>query len=242
MAEMDIRPTCLVIADISGYTKFIRDKQLSLLHAEQIITDLLDAVIDGAQHPLTLNKLEGDAALMYATCGDDVAATVVDVATQIQKFFALFRERQNQLIITGDGGCGCDACTGTGTLQLKVIAHLGDVLIKRVRQFEELAGEPVIVVHRLLKNSVDSHEYLMMTEAFHAFTNQETGDARKEDCDGFEPQTVHVFYPETEPIVQACNLPGTKLGPHVHAYVLSARGHLSRLTKPKRTFSHLPSA
>lgn len=240
MVDMNIRPTCLVIADISGYTKFIRDKKLSLLHAEQIITDLLDAVIDGAQHPLTLNKLEGDAAMMYATCGDDVAETVTDVARQIQKFFALFRERQNQLIVTSDGGCGCDACTGTGTLQLKVIAHLGDVLIKRVRQFEELAGEPVIVIHRLLKNSVDSHEYLLMTEAFHALSGEETGDVRNEDCDGFELQKVHVFYPQTEPIVKVCNLPGSKFVPHMHAYVLSARSHLTRLTKPKREFSHLP--
>ena len=239
---MDIRPTCLVIADISGYTKFVRDRKLSLLHAEQIITDLLDAVIDGAQHPLTLNKLEGDAALMYATCGEDVAATVADIAAQVQKFFALFREKQNQLIVTGDGGCGCDACTGTGTLRLKVIAHLGDVLIKRVRQFEELAGEPVIVAHRLLKNTVDSHEYLMMTAAFHALAKQEIGDAREEDCDGFEPQKVHVFYPETEEVIHACNLPGTKFVPHVHAYVLSARGHLSRLTKPKRKFNNLETA
>jgi hypothetical protein len=197
-------------------------------------------VIDGAQHPLTLNKLEGDAALMFATCGDDVAETVADVATQIQKFFALFRDKQNQLIVAGDGGCGCDACTGTGTLQLKVIAHLGDVLIKRVRQFEELAGEPVIAVHRLLKNSVDSHEYLLLTEAFHAHSKLDAGDFREEQCDGLESQKVHVFYPQTEPVVQACNLPGTKFVPHMHAYVLSARSHLSRLTKPKRQFSNLP--
>ncbi|MDP1624483.1 MAG: DUF2652 domain-containing protein [bacterium] len=63
---METKKVALVIADISGYTQFIRSEKMSAVHAEEIIFELLEAVIDHAAYPLTLNKLEGDAALLYA--------------------------------------------------------------------------------------------------------------------------------------------------------------------------------
>ena len=236
---MDIQPTCLAIADISGYTQFIRNRRTSLLHAEQIITDLLDAVIDQSQHPLLLNKLEGDAALLYARCGSDPARAAADVLGQASRFFDAFQTRQNQLIKAGDGGCGCDACTGIGTLRLKVILHLGDVLIKRVRHFEELAGEPVIIVHRLLKNSVDADEYLLMTDAFYTASGCATGEPRTEECNGFEHQQVRVIYPETTAPALVRHVSGSRLLPEVRSYWLSLRSHLGRLTRPGRRFTSL---
>lgn len=236
---MAIQPTCLVIADISGYTRFIRDRRTSLLHAEQIITDLLDAVIDQSQNPLQLNKLEGDAALLYARCGGNPTQAATDVMAQAHRFFEAFHARRNQLIQESDGGCGCDACTGIGTLRLKVILHLGDVLIKRVRQFEELAGEPVIIIHRLLKNSVEANEYLLMTEAFHAASGATAGEAREEDCDGFERQRVHVIYPAASTPAHAFHAPGTRPLPGIRAYWLSLRSHVSRAIRPGRRFTSL---
>ena len=41
----------LVLVDIGGYTQFIRQRNLSLLHAEEIITQLLESVIDVAEFP-----------------------------------------------------------------------------------------------------------------------------------------------------------------------------------------------
>jgi len=38
--------------------------------------------------------------------------------------------------------------------------------IKKIRQFEELAGEPVILIHRLLKNTIQAKEYILLTQAF----------------------------------------------------------------------------
>lgn len=55
----------LVVADISGYTRFITERSLTLTHAEQVITDLIEAVLEQAQLPLVLNELEGDAALLF---------------------------------------------------------------------------------------------------------------------------------------------------------------------------------
>ena len=60
---MKLIHAALAIADISGYTGFIRRREVSLLHAEQIVSDLIEALVSGAERPLILNKLEGDAAL-----------------------------------------------------------------------------------------------------------------------------------------------------------------------------------
>ncbi len=236
---MNIQPTCLVIADISGYTKFIRNPRTSLLHAEQIITDLLDAVIDQSEHPLQLNKLEGDAALLYAVCGDDSARAAVDVLNQVKLFFEAFRTRQNSIIADSDGGCGCDACTSVGSLRLKVVMHMGEVLFKRIRQFEEMAGEPVILVHRLLKNSIVSDEYLLMTEDFAAASGCNEGEIREEACEGFDPQKVRLIYPNAPAPRSACHMPVTKVVPKARAYVLSARSHWRRLTQPRQRFPKL---
>ena len=157
----------LVIVDISGYTAFIHERQTSLLHAEQIITELMEAVIDRAAHPLTVNKLEGDAALMYAECEAGDTAAGRDVLAQVKAFFPAFAEcTQRQR--SERAGCGCDACQGIEKLRLKAFVHVGELAIKRVRQFEELAGESVILVHRLLKNTVAQREYVLLTEAARA--------------------------------------------------------------------------
>src|SRR5262249_41536343 len=42
--------------------------------------------------------------------------------------------------------------------------HSGEALFHRVLNFQELAGVDVIIVHRLLKNSVKADQYLLMTD------------------------------------------------------------------------------
>jgi hypothetical protein len=49
--------------------------------------------------------------------------------------------------------------------RLKVIVHSGEALFHRVYHFVELAGVDVIIVHRLLKNTVAADHYLLLTEA-----------------------------------------------------------------------------
>ena len=69
----------LVIADISGYTQFVKIHNMRKRpifgeamaqkwesHAEHIITELLEAIIDTFDDTLMLNKLEGDAAFFFA--------------------------------------------------------------------------------------------------------------------------------------------------------------------------------
>ena len=68
---MELAQVSLILADISGYTSFVTMHRISVLHAEQIVTELLEAIISQIEAPLILNKLEGDAVFLYARAGDE---------------------------------------------------------------------------------------------------------------------------------------------------------------------------
>lgn len=188
----------LVIVDISGYTQFIRSQRLSAIHAEEIIFELLEAVIDHSAYPLTLNKLEGDAAFLYAELNtDNEVAVAREVLRQTQDFFKVFYARAHALS-TERADCDCDACQRIFDLRLKAILHSGEAIFKRIRQFEELAGEDVILIHQLLKNSVPSNEYILLTQAFQQLVGKVDDlvtETRSETCDYLGEVTVHVMYP-----------------------------------------------
>src|SRR4249919_3815111 len=190
----------LVIVDISGYTAFINERQTSLLHAEQIITELMEAVIDRASHPLMVNKLEGDAALLYGEVAAGDLAAARDVLAQVKAFFPAFHGclgRQREM----RANCVCDACTGIERLQLKAFIHVGELAIKQVRQFQELAGEEVILVHRLLKNHVPKREYVLLTEPARAAAGLEAAllDAHRENLEGIGDTDLWLLAPDAIP-------------------------------------------
>ena len=194
---MELKQAALVIVDIVGYTQFIQFNQTSLLHAEAIISELLETVIDKAEYPLTLNKLEGDAALLYADLTEaDITAAARDILNQVDAFFNAFHARI-RLMVSG-AACPCDACQHIGDLKLKAILNKGEVAFKTVRQFQELAGLEVIWVHRLLKNTVPADEYILATEAYAAAL----GDLPDRRCDEHHEQypdlgsaRLRVYYP-----------------------------------------------
>jgi len=239
---MEIKPVALVLADISGYTRFVKEHDVSLLHAEAIITDLLEAVIDGAEFPLTLAKLEGDAVFLYALTERDAAAAAQDVARQTLKFFDGFRSKQVELIAKNP--CPCQACTTIERLRLKAILHSGQAAFKKIRQFEELAGADVILAHRLLKNSIASKEYILMTSAFHALSGSlpgQTPEPRTEQAEGLGQVTVQVFYPGGQPVEAAKIAPAPEAVKQQRGRWLAWHVRLRRwgLKRPAGEFTHL---
>jgi len=196
---MELHKLFLVLVDISGYTRFIKAHRTSLLHAEKIITELMESVIDSSDHPLTVNKLEGDAALFYAH-SDGTQAAAKDIAGQVRRFFDAFYKKEAEMVESSM--CGCDGCMQMGRLDLKAIIHHGESAIKKVRQFEELAGEDVILAHRLLKNGIARKEYILMTEPFFALAGGVDGqviETRQEQCEGIGKVGVRVIYPAHRP-------------------------------------------
>jgi len=192
---MEIKQIFLVIADISGYTKFIKKHRFSLIHAERIISELLESIIKTSGSPLILHELEGDAVTFYAV-SDGSQAMARDICRQVQQFFEEFRKRERELL-SDCSTCNCEACTNVGQLKLKAILHHGEAVFTKVRHFNKVAGEDVILTHRLLKNSIQSNEYLLLTEAFYALLGgieDQTPERRKEHCEGLGTVNIMVYY------------------------------------------------
>ncbi|HEX9302041.1 MAG TPA: DUF2652 domain-containing protein [Casimicrobiaceae bacterium] len=162
---MAIQPTFLLIADIAGYTRFMKFHRASLAHAQDIIAQLLEAVIDATDEHLKLAKLEGDAAFFYFAWPNGVEPTLDFVAEQAAAIYRAFHAKASDLKV--NTLCVCDGCQQAGNLKIKLVGHLGEAAVQRVKNLTELAGVDVIIVHRMLKNDVPVTEYMLMTEPVH---------------------------------------------------------------------------
>ncbi len=159
---MAVRSALLVIADIGGYTSFMKAHKTSLAHAQEIVARLLEALIDAAPD-LTLLEIEGDAAFFYAWPQEgDEAATARRVADHVVAMHYAFHTARQRIQTLSD--CACEGCRGTRKLQVKFVAHLGEVALQRVKHITKLAGLDVILVHRMLKNTVPVPEYMLLSE------------------------------------------------------------------------------
>jgi len=97
----------IVLVDISGYTNFVsghnidsqKNNKLSRgqAHAEHIISDLLEKVIEELNGVLTINKLQGDAALFYAIPDDPNKLSEV-IIKKLQTSFKKFNQHINDIL------------------------------------------------------------------------------------------------------------------------------------------------
>ncbi len=192
---MQMQNAVIVLADISGYTRFMKLHGMALVHAESIITELLDSIIDHTEHPLTLNKLEGDAVLFYALADANPQAVAESALRQVNGFFHAFSTRKKEIGV--DALCNCGACTEVVHLNIKVVVNFGNVVVRKVRQFEEISGTSVIIAHRLLKNSVPLDEYVLLGEDFEQVLDgvPHGGTRIKEQCEGIGEVSASYFSP-----------------------------------------------
>ena len=163
---MTQQPTLMLIADIAGYTRFMRFHQASLAHAQEIVARLLEVVIDAAGPSLKLAKLEGDAAFFYMPVPSSGTLDPELIAGHTAAIYRAFHSRAADLAV--NTLCPCDGCQQAGNLKIKLVGHVGGVALQKVKRMTELAGVDVIVVHRMLKNNVPVPEYLLMTEPVHS--------------------------------------------------------------------------
>lgn len=147
----------LVIADISGFTQFMKSQEHAAGDAMQIVVELLKSVVAVGQPPLRLVEVEGDALFFYALVSEP--RTLGSIKRNVSCFFQAFEQKLRQL-------CATHPCAAAArNLRLKVILHAGAVARERIHGFDKLFGMDVILAHRLLKNSVAAHEYILLTRA-----------------------------------------------------------------------------
>ena len=162
--QMSVKPLFIIIVDISGYTNFIRLHKMSLIHAEKIIGELMESILDEVELPVVAHEILGDAISLYAL--DDGSPDLADkIYLQLEKYFLAFHKREAYLL-RECGYCICDACNNVGQLKVKAILHAGEAAFTKVRDMDKISGEDVIISHRLLKNSIPSDEYILVTNSF----------------------------------------------------------------------------
>ena len=147
----------ILIPDISGFTDFTSTTEID--HSAHIITELLELIVGSNETEFTLAEIEGDAVLFYRKGAPLQREQLVD---QCLKMFSNFHRQLR--VIERDTVCQCGACQSATNLTLKFVAHFGHIKEIKVAQFIKATGVDMIVAHRLLKNDVDSHEYILMTE------------------------------------------------------------------------------
>jgi hypothetical protein len=155
-------PVCLLIADISGYTRCLAAVELD--HAHDILADLIGTVVTALRPTFRLAKLEGDAAFVVAPAGKLDGTLLLDT---VERCYFGFRRRRRD--VRQATSCPCNACTRIPDLNLKFVIHDGLVMRQRMAGREELVGSDVIVVHRLPKNDVAERlgigAYALFTQA-----------------------------------------------------------------------------
>src|SRR5687768_2077516 len=138
---------CFLIADISGYTEYLSGVEID--HAQDILADLISTVVTSLRPNFRLAKLEGDAAFCFAPADSVDGSVLLDT---IERCYFSFRRRRRD--VRQATSCECDACLRIPALNLKFVAHHGRAVRQKIAGREELLGSDVIVVHRLLKNSI----------------------------------------------------------------------------------------
>jgi hypothetical protein len=137
----------MLIADISGYTGYLADVELD--HAQDILADLIGAVVSALRPNFRLAKLEGDAAFTYMPADRVDGSMLLDT---VERCYFGFRRRRRD--VQQATSCECNACARIPDLDLKFVVHHGLVVVQKVANRQELVGSDVILTHRLLKNDV----------------------------------------------------------------------------------------
>jgi uncharacterized protein YndB with AHSA1/START domain len=138
----------LLIADITGYTVFLKESELE--HAHGVLSDLLTVLVEGTRPPLAVSNLQGDAVFSYGI--DTGALSGQTFVEMIESIYIAFRRAIEQMALNST--CDCNACANLGALDLKFMIHHGEFLIQTIGANRELVGSEVIVAHRLAKNTV----------------------------------------------------------------------------------------
>jgi len=124
---------CLLIADISGYTGYLADVELN--HAQDILADLIGAVVSALRPNFRLSKLEGDAAFTYMPAAQIDGSMLLDT---IERCYFGFRRRRRD--VSQATSCECNACARIPDLDLKFVVHHGLAVIQKVAGRQELIG------------------------------------------------------------------------------------------------------
>jgi hypothetical protein len=159
----------IFIPDISGYTEFLSRTELE--HSAHIINELMELLVEANTSDCTLAEVEGDALLFYRK-GEPMSREML--ISQCLEMFRVFHTRLK--LIERDSICQCGACQNATDLTLKFVVHYGPIKEIRISHFTKASGLDMIIAHRLLKNSIQSNEYILTTQRYLQALNDQHQD------------------------------------------------------------------
>ncbi len=155
----------ILLGDISGYTKLLTQTELE--HAQAIMQYLFDTIYQATGEHFLVNELEGDAIFAYCVEPKDPQALLGETLHQIRSYGEAFASAKQDMLerrAVDMKACPCNACDHIFALSFKFVIHYGEFAVNQVGPFVKLIGQSVIAAHRLLKNSVPSDSYILMTD------------------------------------------------------------------------------
>ncbi|MFK5980380.1 MAG: DUF2652 domain-containing protein [Rhizobiaceae bacterium] len=154
------RDTIFILPDISHYTRFMAGNHFSDHAAQFIIFSLINAMIKAATKVFELSKVEGDAVLFFVDA--EKHSKQVIGSTLVEIFSAFDAERKH---LMASNLCPCKACKHINELDIKVFVHRGKTTRFKFRGSIDHFGQDIIVLYRMMKNSISSNRYALITEA-----------------------------------------------------------------------------
>jgi hypothetical protein len=240
-------PSFIFIPDISGFSDFVYETEIE--HSRHIISELLNLIIRSNQLEMDLIEIEGDAILFYKK----IVPQFAEILQQEKKMFIDFHHhlRKYEMLRI----CRCGACSSASSLSLKFIAHSGDVTTIDVENLKKLHGKDVVTAHKLLKNSIPDHEYLLATDSI--LGNSTISDREKDWASVITGMDVYnktlklnyryiLLHPllAKVPLVEHLDLPQKKTNPYrysveIEAPVSLVQSYLTDLSMKKLWFKGL---
>lgn len=152
-----MKESLLFIPDISGFTNFVQTTEVE--HSQHVIAELLEVLLAANTQELTLAEIEGDALFFYK---EEEVLSKEKLLAQIETMYTAFYSHLK--LLEKNRICPCLACSSAKNLELKIIAHSGQLQFLEVQNNRKPFGESVIQAHRLLKNSVQSDNYVLISD------------------------------------------------------------------------------
>ncbi len=149
----------IIIPDISGFTRFVN--KTDIIHSQSKIGILLESILGSNNLGLSMDEIEGDAILFYKF---EDSFSAFEVYEQCNNMFRKFHEILKT--ISNESNCNCGACKSLKNLSLKFIVHSGELCSMMISNYCKIFGLDLIVAHKLLKNNIDSREYILFTDDF----------------------------------------------------------------------------
>ena len=177
----------IILADISGYTKFMVENQVSAVHGQLCISFLIETLLREVDIPLQLQEIEGDAVFLYAADpGDEEEWQKVlnQVRTKLLRFFEAFFEAT--VTATESTPCKCAICRNADGLKLKIVVHTGNAVFHTIGGRAQVSGADVILAHRLLKNTVRGDEYILMSGSAYRDLGRAMEGEFVEGCESYD--------------------------------------------------------